>query len=118
MAIDTRTSRSGKSNRNKYYKKEFVENMKLVQDAKAQGVFYSNDEAPFSSTAISSGNIMKKQTTGTLVTEDIVDDLEVNDFVMNDGNLYLVVSIDREDNDDQKWFSNFPSKITKIRLRR
>ena len=118
MAIDIRTSRSGKSNRNKYYKKEFVENMKLVKDAKAQGVFYSNDEAPFNSVAISSGNIMRRQTTGTLVTEDIVDDLEVNDYVFYDGNLYLVVGIDVEDNDNQKWFSNFPSKITKIKLRR
>lgn len=118
MAIDTRTSRSEKSNRNKYYKKQYVENMKLVKDAKAQGVFYSNDEQPFTSTAVSSGNIMRKQTTGTLVTEDIVDDLEVNDYVLESGNLYLVIGIEREDNDNQKWFSNFPSKITKIRLRR
>ena len=118
MAIDTRTTRADKGNRSKYYKKEYVENMKLIQDAKVQGVFYCKDVGPFSSIPVASGNIMRRQYTGTIMTEDIVDDLEVNDFVLYDDNLYIVTGIDAEDNDSQKFFSSKPSKITNIRLRR
>jgi len=118
VAIDTRTSRVGKSNRVKYYKKDYIDKMKLVSDAKVQGVFYCVDNGPFSSTPISAGNVMQRQYTGSIKTEDIIDDLDVNDYVLYDGNLFLVTGIDREDNDDQKWFSNSPSIQTTIRLRR
>ena len=118
MAIDTRTNRADKSNRNKYYKKDYVNNMKLERDAVVQGVFYSKDVEPFSSISVSSGNVMRRQVTGAIETEDVVDDLEENDYVLYNGSIWLVTGIEVVDNDNEKWYSNSPSKTTKIRLRK
>lgn len=118
MGIDITTSRTEKTDRCKYYKKEYVQNMKLVQDAVVQGVFYSHDVEPFTTRRISSGSIQKSQTIGTIETTDHVGDLEPNFYVLYEGEIYVVEEVSRQDKATEKEFSRNPSKVTKIRLRR
>jgi hypothetical protein len=117
MGIDIRTGRSQMYDRNKYYKADYVDNMKLSQNAVALGVFYSTDLIPLEVQKVVNGNVMSKQYVITIVTHDIVSDLEINDYVLYAGSdLYRVDSIISEDVNDQKRFSARPSFKTTIRL--
>lgn len=117
MGVDIRESRSEMNDRNKYYKADYVNNMKLTKDAVAQGVFYSTDLVPLEITSVNSGNIMHKQYIITIVTRDVISDLEVNDYVLYSGSeLYRVDNIIAKDVNDQKRFSARPSFETTIRL--
>ena len=53
MGINIFESRTDKYDRNIYYKRQYVDNMKLFKGAVAQGVFYSTDKIPLQKKAIS-----------------------------------------------------------------
>lgn len=118
MGIDVNQTRSTTFDRNKYYKAKYVDKTELVQDAVAQGVFYSTDKEPFKQEMVGFGNVQRKQVTGTLLTFDNVGDLEPNDFVLYRGELYLVVKVIGNDKNENKEFSSRPSFATEISLRR
>jgi hypothetical protein len=117
MGIDVNLSRKDKTVRAKYYKREYVQNMKLVQNAKVAGIFYVSDKDVFSTSTVFSGNIKKTQTIGVVITHDVVTGLEVDDFVLYFGNLFVVEDIVRNDDTNNKEFSSRPKTITQIRLR-
>jgi len=118
LAIDLRRSRTGKYSRNKYYKGEYVDKMKLIKGAKAQGVFYSSDLEPMTITTIAVGMVKKKQYLIRLLTHDYIPDLTADDFVLYEGTLWLVDSVVFDDLNDNKEFSTRPSYETTIQLRR
>lgn len=120
MGIDIRTSRIGYNDRCKFYKGTYVDHMKLIPDAVAQGVFYSTDAEPMTVEILTTGNIRKKQYRLTIITEDIVSDLEPDYYVLygGDDELWLVEHITPDDENNSKEFSKRPSNITKIRMRR
>lgn len=117
MGIDLNLSRIDKTVRCKYYKRQYVDNMKLLPNAQVAGIFYVSDKDVFTTQTISMGNIKKTQTTGVVVTHDVVYGLEVDDFVLYGGLLYIVVDIIRNDETSHKEFSSRPKTITEIRLR-
>lgn len=118
MGIDLLQSRSDKFNRNKWYRREYVENMKLQQDTIAQGVFYSTDKIPLQKQTLATGNIKKTIYTITIETNDVVKELQVDDYVLYDGELWLVDNIVASDYNTAKEFSKRPSFTTEIRLRK
>lgn len=118
MGIDLNLSRRDKTKRVKYYKRNYVENMKLTQDAQVAGVFYVSDKDVFTTQTISAGNVKRTQTTGVVVTHDVVYGIEVDDFVSYDGSLYVVADIVRNDETSHKEFSSRPKTVTEIRLRK
>lgn len=120
MGIDILQSRAKNVDRNIYYKREYVDNMKLIKNATAQGIFYTNDKVDFSEQTMSVGNMKKTMKLVTVETTDSVIDLEVDDFVLygGDGQLYIVDSIIASDFNSAKEFSRRPSFTTEIRLRR
>jgi len=110
--------RSKNFNRNKYYSREYVDNMKLLPNATALGVFYSTDKVSLQQQTLSVGNIKKTQYTITLETTDSIESLKVDDYVLYSGELWLVESIIAHDYNDAKEFSARPSFTTEIRLRK
>lgn len=120
MGIDISQSRAGRFDRNKYYKREYVDNMKLVVGAVAQGVFYTTDKVAYNEQTMAVGNMKKTMKVITVETTDSVANLEVDDFVLygGDGELYIVDSIVAEDYNQSKEFSKRPSFRKEIRLRR
>lgn len=110
--------RSKNFNRNKYYSRQYVDNMKLQKDATALGVFYSTDKVSLQEQTLSVGNIKKTQYTITLETTDSVSNMSVDDYVLYNGELWLVESIIAHDHNDAKEFSARPSFTTEIRLRK
>jgi hypothetical protein len=120
MAIDLFKTRSQNFDRNKYFSREYIDNMKLIQGAQSGGVFYSTDTIPLKKQTISSGNIKKTFYSLTIETHDVVSTLQVDDFVLygGDGELYIVESIIFEDDNSMKEFSSRPSYRTEIVLRR
>jgi len=117
MGIDVNLSRKDKTVRAKYYKRQYVQNMKLVQNAQVAGIFYVSDKDVFSTSTVFAGNIKKTQTIGVVVTHDVVTELEVDDYVLYFGNLFIVEDIVRNDQTSHKEFSIRPKTITQIRLR-
>lgn len=118
MGIDLMQPRSKNFNRNKYYSREYVENMKLQKNATALGVFYSTDKIPLQQQTLSIGNIKKTQYTITLETTDTINELKVDDYVLYNGELWLVESIIANDHNEAKEFSGRPSFVTEISLRK
>lgn len=120
MGIDILQKRQDKFDRNIYYKRTYVDNMKLTQGAVAQGVFYSSDKVAYSEQTMAVGNMKKTMKLVTIETTDTINDLEVDDFVLygGDGQLYIVDNIVAEDYNQAKEFSNRPSFRREIRLRR
>ena len=118
MGIDVHESRRDKTKRVKYYNRQYVDNMKLIQNAVVQGVFYTTDKDVFTTQTVAVGNIKKTQTTGVVITHDVVTNLNVDDYVSYAGSLYVVVDIVRNDNNANKEFSSRPKTITEIRLRK
>lgn len=118
MGIDVNQDRSVTYDRNKYYKGAYVDKMKLVQGAEAEGIFYSTDKIPFETQVSISGNVKKKQIIGTIETFDRVGDLTVDDYVLYRDELYIVDNVIADDKNENKEFSSRPSLRTEIRLRR
>jgi hypothetical protein len=120
MGIDITQSRAVRFDRNKFYKREYVDNMKLVVGAIAQGVFYSTDKVAYSEQTMAVGNMKKTMKLITIETTDTINNLEVDDFVLygGDGEIYIVDNIIAEDYNVSKEFSKRPSFRKEIRLRR
>jgi hypothetical protein len=120
MGIDLYQSRANKLDRNIYYKRDYVDNMKLIKNATAQGVFYSTDKVSYNEQTMAIGNIKKTMKLITIETTDSINDLQVDDFVLygGDGQLYIVDNIMVEDFNSAKEFSKRPSFRREIRLRR
>lgn len=117
MARDVRVKKSG-LDRNKYYKASYVDNMKLTKDATVQGVFYSTDYEPLRTSFVVNGSMRHKQTTVKLETMDFIEDMAPDDFVLYNGELYIVEDIITEDlRDSAKPFSRHSNKYI-ISLRR
>lgn len=118
MGIDLNLSRRDKTVRCKYYKRSYVDNMKLLPNAQVAGIFYVSDKDVFTTQTISAGNVKRTQTTGVIVTHDVVYGIEVDDFVLYDGSLFVVDNIVRNDETSHKEFSSRPKTVTEIRLRK
>ena len=118
MGIDLNLSRRDKTKRVKYYQRQYVDNMKLTPNAQVAGVFYASDKDVFTTQTISVGNIKKTQTTGIIITHDVVYAMQVDDFVLYDGSLYVIADIVRSDETSHKEFSSRPKTVTEIRLRK
>lgn len=119
MGIDTRIKRDKKyCDRCKYYKGQIAEEDILLKRVECTGVFYSTDKINYNVNKNNfNGVAMVKNETLTLETPDYIPDLEVDDFVKYvDGNLWRVNNIEREDDNDAKWFSNRPQTLTIISL--
>jgi len=95
MARDTRYAQIG--DRVKYYKAEYVNQNKLTQDAECQGVFYSTDHEPLSVISEWLNGTQHKTKRIKLKTIDFVTDLEVDDFVLYNDELWLVESLEIAD---------------------
>lgn len=119
MAVDFRQDRKSKLSRCRYYKAIYVNsNRTLKQDAVCQGIFYAKDSVPFTNQSVNLGNVMIKQTIGSLETKDFIPDLEERDFVEYGGELYIVDRVIPDDENRTKQFSSRPSATTNIQVRR
>lgn len=118
MGIDLMMSRSDKFNRNKWYRREYVNDMKLQPGTTSQGVFYSVDKIPLQKQTLATGSIKKTIYTITIETNDVVDGLEVDDYVLYGDDLWLVDNIIANDYNTAKEFTKRPSFTTEIRLRK
>lgn len=117
MGIETRRPRQG-LDRCKYYKGILTAGNKLTADETCLGIFYSNDLTPLTSSSVVSGNIARTEYRITIQTHDIITELAPNDFVLYDGNMYIVEKVESKDeNDHGKQFRSNPTKKT-IYLRR
>ena len=116
MGIDTRANRRGKYDRCFYYKAKYINNMKLTQDAVIQGVFYAEGVQDDSEAMIQTGNAQSRQTISSMITYDIVDDLEVNDYVYAGDTLNRVTSIVRKGIGASEQFNRRPIIETTIGL--
>ena len=68
MGLDLRKNRRGNYDRCKFYEGTYVDHMKLIPDAVAQGVFYSTDAEPMTVEILTVGNVRKKQYRLTITT--------------------------------------------------
>lgn len=120
MAIDLRNSRNNYATRCKYYKAEYVDNnTRLIPNAIAKGVFYSKDKVPYREyTENANGVARMKVRTVTIETNDYIPDIEADDFVLYDGNLWRVHALTKDDLEKNKYYSSRPTTITTIELRR
>ena len=118
MGIDLMLSRSNRFDRNKWYSRQYVNNMKLQQNATSNGVFYSTDKIPLQKQTLAVGNIKKTIFTVTIETHDTIDGMNVDDYVLYGGELYIVDDIIADDRNEAKEFSKRPSFRTEIRLRK
>lgn len=96
MARDTRDPKLG-LDRNKYYKAEYVNQNKLTQDAECKGVFYSRDFEPIKQDVNWVGAVQNKVKRVRLETNDYIPDLETDDFVLYNGELWLVETLETSD---------------------
>jgi hypothetical protein len=119
MGVDLRHSRAENTSRCKFYKRKYNnDNTKLDWETTISGVFYATDKDVFTTQTLQAGSIKKTQTLGTIVTNDDVTKLEVDDKVVYAGSSYIVDSIVRADANEQKQYSNRPMITTDIRLRK
>ena len=127
MGIDLNTSRFDKPKRCKLFKRLYknednntteTENIKLEANLSVSGIFYAKDKDTFVTQTISMGNIKKTQTIGSIITEDRVDNIEVDDFVLYGGSMFIVDNIVINDSNTNKEFSSRPTQVTEIRLRK
>jgi hypothetical protein len=119
MGIDLRTKRAGRD-RNKYYKANYVNNMKLTKEAEPQGVFYSTDAEPQKKSINVNGSTRHVETRAKIITNDYIPDLNPDDYVLygGDGLLYIVEEVTSEDiHDAAKPYSRHSSTYV-ITMRR
>lgn len=117
MGRDTREATSG-LDRNKYYKSVYVDDNKLQKDAVCQGVFYSTDHEPITTTIEWNNGTHFTVTRVKLETKDYVADLTADYFVLYNGDLWRVEEIQSADIiDNAKPFKRHSNK-TIISLKR
>ena len=98
MARDIRYAQSG--DRNKYYKAEYVNQNKLTQNAECEGVFYSVDYEPIKHTVEWINGTQYKAKRVKIVTKDYITNLELDDYVLYNGEYWLVDGLEIEDIED------------------
>lgn len=120
MAINVNTKRNKNATRCLYYKGRMVDNAsKLISNAVAEGVFYALDKIPYKEyTEVVNGVSRIKVKTLTIETSDYVPNLECDDFVLYEGNLWRVVDITKDDSEKNKFYSSRPATVSTISLRR
>lgn len=120
MAVNINTKRNKHSRRCLYYKGRMVDNAsKLISNAVAEGVFYCQDKIPYKEyTEVINGVTRIKVKTLTIETNDFVPNLDCDDFVLYEGDLWRVVSITKDDQEKNKFYSSRASATTTIELRR
>lgn len=120
MALDLSNSRKGYPDRCKWYKGNYVVNMKLVPNAACEGVFYSTDKVALSkSYEILFGNTGQEVSKITIETNDNVRNMKVNDYVLYAGELWRVVNLPEiNDVNENKYYSSRPRTTTIIELRK
>lgn len=116
MGIDARQSRKNKNDRFKYYSGMFVENKTLKKDAICKGVFYAENGESLKTQTKKIGNILVKETIGTIITNDCVNDLEIHDYVEYGDGLFLVTAIVEDELNQQ--FTARKLVTTTITIRR
>jgi hypothetical protein len=116
MGINLTKPRKNHLDRNKWYKREYVNNMKLIQGAPVGGVFYSKDKDFISLQSGFAGNIKKTIKSVVIITHDNVWGLEPDDYVMYAEELWLVDGI--LFNGDNNEFSTREGVTTEVTLRR
>ena len=97
-----------------------TKNQKLeANSAPVAGIFYAKDKDSFITQTIINGKYKKNpNNVGSIITEDVVSNLEVDDFVNYSGSMYIVDNIIIADSNKNKEFSSRPTQITEIRLRK
>ena len=120
MAIDLNSKRNKHATRCKYYKAEYVDNnTRLKPNAISKGVFYSMDKVPYREyTENANGVARMRVRTVTIETNDYIPDIEADDFVLYDGNLWRIHALTKDDLEKNKYYSSHPATITTIELRR
>lgn len=119
MGINPYTKRTDYPSRCKWYKAEYVEHGKLVDNAECEGVFYCKDAVDYQEIFDNSfgvaGQIIK---TVTIETPDNIPDIHINDYVFYDGELWRVNSIpSKDDLSKSKFYRSRPQVITRLELR-
>ena len=106
MAININTKRNKNATRCLYYKGQFVDNQsKLISNAVAEGVFYAQDKEPYREyTEVVNGVGRIKVKTLIIQTNDFIPDLETDDFVLYEGDLWRVVAISKDDQEKNKYY--------------
>ena len=117
MAIDVRTSRSGNYNRCKWYKAIYIKGNKLISDAIAEGVFYSNDTSNIKNRVNVANGVLTDNVALTISTQDYVGGMSPDDVVEIDGELFIVVSLDVKPHGRSEQFNRRVAAETIITLR-
>jgi hypothetical protein len=118
MGIDLRKSRRTYHIRAQWYKKNTDQEQILNREAQPDGVFYAKDLEDFSFNQGDFAGVMKFQSrAGAIETPDFVEMVE-NDWVYYSGELWIVVSVVKSDENKMKQFSKNVSNITRIVLRK
>ena len=120
MAINLNTKRNKHSRRCLYYKARYINNnTELISNAVAEGVFYVMDKVAYKEyTEVLNGVARTKVKTLTIETNDYVPNLDCDDYVLYEGDLWRVVSVEKDDQEKNKFFSSRAATTTTIELRR
>ena len=118
MGIDLLTSRRTYNVRCFWYKKNTSVETILSRMAKPESTFYAKDVQDFQYSAGNAAGLMKFETfSGMIETQDDVN-IKESDFVYYDGKLFIVAQVVESDQNKMKYYSNRPTKIRKIALRK
>jgi hypothetical protein len=118
MGVDLLTSRRTYNVRCYWYKKNTSVDSILTRTAKPESIFYAKDIQDFQYTAGNAGGLMKFESlSGMIETQDDVS-IKESDFVYYGGKLYIVVQVVESDQNRMKYYSNRPTIIRKIMLRK
>lgn len=119
MGIDLRTSRRDYFLRCLWYKKDTDVQDILNKNAIPAGRIYVKELSPTAESNNDVANIIRTTTTSvTLQTPDDVTGMTQNDFLEHRGVLYVVDSVQVSEQNKQNGFSQRPSAITNIGIRR
>lgn len=117
MAINVYESRAGLPHRIKYYDHKYFNNdTALKDDKKVKGIFYARKEGtPRKSSYITASGAKTIKSEMQLFTPDLVDDLEVDDFVLFEGKKWLVILIEMKQETKSKTQVVYDAKVITIR---
>lgn len=96
MAINIYKSRTSLPHRIKYYEhKYFNDDTALKETKKVKGIFYARKHGtPSKFSYVTANNVKTIKSETQLFIEDIIDDLEIDDFVLFEGKKWIVVLIE------------------------
>jgi hypothetical protein len=118
MAVNLLTSRRTYNERCFWYKKNTSQDSILKKTVKPEAVFYAKDIQDFQYNAGNAAGLMRfESSSGMIETQDDVN-IKESDFVYYGGQLYIVSQVIEVDQNKMKYFSNRPTKIRKIALRK